>query len=1073
MTKELIISANVHEKKVAILEDGLVTEFYVERSDENQGVVGNLYKGRVMKVLPGMQSAFVDIALERDAFLYVSDFAELMEDEELIEFPEAGPAGRPEQRPEANQRRFDRRDERTRPPVDRPARYQGGVRGGPPPHGERAALEAASADTMSGAVSIEDVVEQLAEIVDESVIPPPQREEEPERGFGSESSAEAVLEAVRDLPGVEEVETGTGGPPQAGVVEAAGASDEEGDVAPVEKGDRSRSRKKGQRVEAAKPGRRSSKKETAAAAPGAAPAAAGKRAGRRRSASSGVMDESADAAGDQEPPAAEAGRMPDDMYLFSEEDARFERVTDEDLAQIAGEMLKDAIVQEKIIDRVHDAEYQQEVGRPITEERSPELEPRVGSLRSQLAGDSGFLRVVDEETSEAAEQLREIARESDISGFPGQTESDEGIGTEELRSREWFYERTEEEDSGSTFSRAGEYEAARNQLEYGADGESDAAARSDSARSLAGGHANEEGREEYTGGDAQAEVRDRGRHGEFAVRRGGRGRRRRPREAPPAAGDENTQAEAVEPAASAPEEETASAAEPEPLQAEAPQEAQEPRQQAQEPQPAESVTQEPLPPASSQPDVRREEPRHQDSRRNAPRPRDNRRPPPPRRPEPRPPEAQRRAEPRPPEAQRRPEPPPRPAPRYERGGVPTISDLLREGQEILVQIAKEPIAKKGARITSHIALPGRYVVYMPTVNHIGVSRKIASEMERVRLKRLVTSFREREGASGGFIVRTACEGHSEQELLDDVRYLLRTWADVRKKAERSKSPALVHRDLDLVQRILRDHLSDEFSAIRVDSETEYARLVEFVNRIQPKLVKRVKLFVGDQPILEKYGVQPEIDKAVKPRVWLRSGGYIVINQTEALVAIDVNTGKFVGKSDRLEDTITRTNMEAVKEIIRQIRLRDLGGIIVLDLIDMEERKNRQRVMAALQQELQADRAPSKILSINDFGLVAITRKRVKQSLERTLCTPCPYCQGAGLVKSSQTMCFEILEQAKAISKQANRGSDVTLRVSPDVAEAFRSREREVMDEIEAYFHVPITIEADVNLHREQYDFAIV
>jgi ribonuclease G len=1071
MTKELIISANVHEKKVAILEDGLVTEFYVERSDENQGVVGNLYKGRVMKVLPGMQSAFVDIGLERDAFLYVSDFAELMEDEELIEFPEAGPAGRPEQRPEASQRRFDRRDERTRPPVDRPARYQGGVRGGPPPQGGPAALEAASADTMSGAVSIEDVVEQLAEIVDESVIPQPQREEEPEQGFAGEPEAEAVLEAVRDVSALEEVETGTGGPPRTGVIGAEGASDEEGEVAPVEKGDRSRSRKKGQRVEAAKPGRRSSKKETAAAAPGAA--IAGKRGGRRRSTSSGVTDESADAAGDQEPPAAEAGSKPDDMYLFSEEDARFERVTDEDLAQIAGEMLKDAMVQEKIIDRVHDAEYQQEVGRPIIEDRSPELEPRVGSLRSQLAGDSGFLRVVDEETSEAAEQLREIARESDISAFAGQTESDEGIGTEELRSREWFYERIEEEDSGSGLSRAGEYEAARNQLEYGADGDSDAAPSSDSGRSLAGGLANEEGREEYPGGDAEAEVRDRGRHGEFAVRRGGRGRRRRPREAPPAAGDENTQVEALEPAASAPEEETASVAEPEPLQAEAPQEVQEARQEAQEPQPAESVTQEPLPPASSQPDVRREEPRHQDPRRNVPRPRDNRRPPPPRRPEARPPEAQRRAEPRPPEAQRRPEPPPRPAPRYDRGGVPTISDLLREGQEILVQIAKEPIAKKGARITSHIALPGRYVVYMPTVNHIGVSRKIASEMERVRLKRLVTSFREREGASGGFIVRTACEGHSEQELLDDVRYLLRTWADVRKKAERSKSPALVHRDLDLVQRILRDHLSEEFSAIRVDSETEYARLVEFVNRIQPKLVKRVKLFVGDQPILEKYGVQPEIDKAVKPRVWLRSGGYIVINQTEALVAIDVNTGKFVGKSDRLEDTITRTNMEAVKEIIRQIRLRDLGGIIVLDLIDMEERKNRQRVMAALQQELQADRAPSKILSINDFGLVAITRKRVKQSLERTLCTPCPYCQGGGLVKSSQTMCFEILEQAKAISKQANRGSDVTLRVSPDVAEAFRSREREVMEEIEAYFHVPITIEADVNLHREQYDFAIV
>src|SRR6185369_2906838 len=229
---------------------------------------------------------------------------------------------------------------------------------------------------------------------------------------------------------------------------------------------------------------------------------------------------------------------------------------------------------------------------------------------------------------------------------------------------------------------------------------------------------------------------------------------------------------------------------------------------------------------------------------------------------------------------------------------------------------------------------------------------------------------------------------------DDMRYLLRTWAEVRRKAERGRAPSLVHRDLDLVQRILRDQLSEEFTAIRIDNEIEYARIVEFVNRVQPKLVKRVKLYTGGQPILEKYGVQTEIDKAVRPRVWLKSGGYIVINQTEALVAIDVNTGKFVGKSDKLEDTITRTNLEAAKEIVRQVRLRDLGGIIVLDLIDMEERKNRQKVMMALQQELSHDRSPSKILSINDFGLVAITRKRVKQSLERTLCAPCPYCQGA-------------------------------------------------------------------------------
>jgi ribonuclease G len=362
---------------------------------------------------------------------------------------------------------------------------------------------------------------------------------------------------------------------------------------------------------------------------------------------------------------------------------------------------------------------------------------------------------------------------------------------------------------------------------------------------------------------------------------------------------------------------------------------------------------------------------------------------------------------------------------------------------------------------------------MPTVNHVGVSRKIPSDAERVRLKRIVTTLREREGGSGGFIARTACAGHSEQELHDDMRYLLRTWGDVRKKAERVRAPALAHRDLDLVQRILRDQLSDDFSAIRIDNEVEYARIVEFVNRVQPRLVKRVKLYTADQPILEKYGVQPEIDKAVRPRVWLRSGGYIVINQTEALVAIDVNTGKFVGKSDKLEDTITRTNLEAAKEIVRQVRLRDLGGIIVIDFIDMDERKNRQKVMMALQQELSTDRAPSKILSINDFGLVAITRKRVKQSLERTLCSPCPYCQGAGMVKSAQTMCFEILEQAKGMAKQLRGSNDVMLRVSPHVADAFRSTERAVLEEIEAHFATPVTIEADPHLHQEQFDFAVV
>ncbi len=405
---------------------------------------------------------------------------------------------------------------------------------------------------------------------------------------------------------------------------------------------------------------------------------------------------------------------------------------------------------------------------------------------------------------------------------------------------------------------------------------------------------------------------------------------------------------------------------------------------------------------------------------------------------------------------------------------PTITDLLREGQEILVQIAKEPIARKGARITSHIALPGRYLVYMPTIEHVGVSRKIESGNERGRLRTLIQRIRNEEDVpSGGFIVRTAGIGIPEENLREDARYLVRTWKDIKKSADKSKSPALVHQDLDLIQRLLRDQLSSDYAAIRVDSEEEYLNIVEFVNRIQPKMVNRVKLYTRDQPILEAYNVQEEIDKALKPRVWLRSGGYLVINQTEALVAIDVNTGKFVGKGNaRLEDTITKTNMEAVDEISRQIRLRDLGGIIVLDLIDMEDRRNRHKVMGALQEALSSDRSPTKVLSFNDFGLVIMTRKRVKQSLERTMCSPCNYCQGAGLVKSAQTICFEILEESRRLSKQMDDIHQTTLRVNPEVAKALRSSERVVLDEIEEYLG-SVDITSDATAHQEQFDFAFI
>ncbi|MEP6847252.1 MAG: Rne/Rng family ribonuclease, partial [Acidobacteriota bacterium] len=412
--------------------------------------------------------------------------------------------------------------------------------------------------------------------------------------------------------------------------------------------------------------------------------------------------------------------------------------------------------------------------------------------------------------------------------------------------------------------------------------------------------------------------------------------------------------------------------------------------------------------------------------------------------------------------------------RRERGPQPGISDLLREGQEIIVQIAKEPIARKGARITSHIALPGRFLVYMPTIEHLGVSRKIESANERGRLRTLIQRIRQDATIpSGGFIVRTAGVGISEEDLRNDAKYLVRTWQDIRKSSEKVKSPALVHQDLDLVQRILRDQLSDEFTAIRVDSEDEYLRTVEFVNRMAPRMVNRVKLYTRDEPILEAYNVQEEIDKALKPRVWLRSGGYLVLNQTEALVAIDVNTGKFVGKGNaRLEDTITKTNLEAVDEIARQIRLRDLGGIIVLDLIDMEDRRNRMKVSQALQEALASDKSPTKVLSFNDFGLIIMTRKRVKQSLERTMCAPCDYCEGAGWVKSASTVCYEILSEARRLSKSVDDVRQTTLRVHPDVAKALRNNEREVMEEIEAYLG-NVDLSSDVAIHQAQFDFAFV
>ncbi len=398
--------------------------------------------------------------------------------------------------------------------------------------------------------------------------------------------------------------------------------------------------------------------------------------------------------------------------------------------------------------------------------------------------------------------------------------------------------------------------------------------------------------------------------------------------------------------------------------------------------------------------------------------------------------------------------------------LPVISDLLKPGQEILVQIAKEPIAKKGARIASHIALPGRFLVFMPTVSHVGVSRKIASDEERHRLKRIL--LHERGEASGGFIVRTAADGVSEDELRADLRFLMNLWNDIKQRSESSKSPALIYHDLSLVERILRDQVSNNFSNIWVDSEADYERIVRFLNRFSPSLVRRVKLYTKETPLFEHFGIEDEISKALRSKVWLKSGGSIVINQTEALVAIDINTGKYVGKSARLEDTILKTNLDAVPEIVRQIRLRDLGGIIVIDFIDMDERKNRYKVMAALEEALKSDRAPTKVLQFNDFGLVAITRKRVKQSLERTLSVPCPTCQATGMVKSPTTVCNEIYIEMRKMRKHFEN-PDVMLRVHPETVKVLKSNNARWLNELEELIGRNLLLKSDPTLHPEQFD----
>jgi len=391
----------------------------------------------------------------------------------------------------------------------------------------------------------------------------------------------------------------------------------------------------------------------------------------------------------------------------------------------------------------------------------------------------------------------------------------------------------------------------------------------------------------------------------------------------------------------------------------------------------------------------------------------------------------------------------------------SISDLLREGQEIVVQVSKDTIAGKGARITSHITLPGRYLVYMPTVNHVGVSRRIENEDERQRLKQMLEKIRPQ--GSAGFIVRTAGEQHDEEEFRADMKYLMDLWDQIRRRAEKASAPTPIHHDLDLILRTIRDVLTPEFKSVWIDSVDQYQRIVEFLDQIQPVLVPRVRLYRRDEPIFDEFGIEPEIAKALNSKVWLKSGGYIVINQTEALVAIDVNTGKYVGKRN-LEETVFRTNLEAAKEIVRQIRLRDLGGIIVLDFIDMEDLANRAALFEAFENEIKKDRSKTKILQISEFGLIEMTRKRVRQSLERSLTQPCPYCAGSGRIKSNTTISLEIWRELMKL-RDLHEGQDVIVRVNPTVYNSLDP----IFDEVERSLGIHIIFKPDDSLHHEQFD----
>ena len=395
-----------------------------------------------------------------------------------------------------------------------------------------------------------------------------------------------------------------------------------------------------------------------------------------------------------------------------------------------------------------------------------------------------------------------------------------------------------------------------------------------------------------------------------------------------------------------------------------------------------------------------------------------------------------------------------------------IEEYLEKGQEILVQITKEPIGTKGPRVSGQISLPGRYLVMMPSSDHVGISRRIEDRAERARLRTIISELKP---AGAGLIVRTAGEGKSKKHFASDVRFLTQLWKKIESKAERMRAPALLHRDMELVAGLIRDIFTEDVHKLVIDSKREHRLILSYVKAFAPELGQRVKLYTGKTPIFDHYGLEAEIEKAIDRKIWLKKGGYITIDQTEALVAIDVNTGRYVGRKDQ-EETALKTNLEAAREVARQLRLRDMGGIIVIDFIDMEQEKNKKAVLDELRGCLKKDRARTKTYQVSDLGLVEMTRQRERPSLLHYFSEECPDCGGVGRVLSLESMSMKIERVLKRAAAELGE-KELQLRVSPDVAVYLLEEKGSRLERLERRLGVQIDIVDDPSLRRE--DFRVI